>query len=188
MASIDRRRAQVQMADVSNKPPTVRTAVARCELVMKPRTLATLKAGKLPKGDAWATAQVAGILATKRTAELIPLCHPIPITHVDIRGTLGARGLVIEAAVTTTAPTGPEMEALTAAAMAALTVYDMCKAIERGIVIRRLYVVSKSGGKSGTWSHHLRYRRYAAASAMSPRRRQWRLPEVVGWTRKGATP
>lgn len=144
-------RPQVRMADVSAKPPTIRTAVARCELVMKPRTLATIKAGKLPKGDVWSTAQVAGILASKRTAELIPLCHPIPVSHVDLRHTMEGRCVVIEAAVTTTAPTGPEMEALTAVAVAALTVYDMCKVVERGIVIRNLYLVSKSGGKSGTW-------------------------------------
>ena len=141
----------VRMADVSAKPLTVRTAVARCELKMKPGTLATIQAGKLPKGDAWSTAQVAGILAAKRTAELIPLCHPIPLSHVELnhRGSDGT--LTVEAKVTTTAPTGPEMEALTAATMAALTIYDMCKAVERGIVIRRLYLVSKSGGKSGTW-------------------------------------
>lgn len=144
-------RPQVRMADVSAKPPTIRTAVARCEIAMKPRTLATLKAGKLPKGDVWSTAQVAGILASKRTAELIPLCHPIPVSHVEIRQMLNGQSLVIEANVTTTAPTGPEMEALTAAAIAALTVYDMCKVIERGIVIRNLYLVSKSGGKSGVW-------------------------------------
>jgi len=142
---------RVRMADVSTKPPTVRTAVARCELVMKPRTLATIKAGKVPKGDVWPTAQVAGILASKRTAELIPLCHPIPISHVELRHMLNGRCLAIEAKVTTTAPTGPEMEALSAAAIAALTVYDMCKVVERGIVIRNLYLVSKSGGKSGTW-------------------------------------
>ena len=142
---------RVRMADVSAKPSTVRTAVARCELVMKPRTLTTIKAGKLPKGDVWSTAQVAGILASKRTAELIPLCHPIPVSYVDLRHTMNGRRFIIEAAVTTTAPTGPEMEALTAAAMAALTVYDMCKAVEQGIAIQRLYLVSKSGGKSGTW-------------------------------------
>ena len=151
MAMMSRRLAQVRMADVGAKPPTVRTAVARCELVMKPRTLATLNAGQLPKGDVWPVAQVAGILAAKRTAELIPLCHPIPISHVELRQELHARCMTIEAAVTTTAATGPEIEALAAAAIAALTVYDMCKVIERGIVIRRLYLVSKSGGKSGTW-------------------------------------
>ena len=142
---------RVHMADVSSKAPTVRTAVARCELVMKSRTLATIRAGKLPKGDVWSTAQVAGILASKRTAELIPLCHPIPISHVELRHALNGRCLVIDAKVTTTAPTGPEMEALSAAAIAALTVYDMCKVVERGIVIRNLYLVRKSGGKSGVW-------------------------------------
>ena len=151
MATAKPSRAEVRMADVSVKPPTVRTAVARCELVMKPRTLATIKAGTLPKGDVWPVAQVAGVLASKRTAELIPLCHPIPVSHVELRQALHGRRVVIEAIVTTTAPTGPEMEALTAAAIAALTVYDMCKVIERGIVIRQLYLVSKSGGKSGTW-------------------------------------
>ena len=156
MAASGRRRAQVRMADVSTKALTVRTAVARCELVMKPRTLATIKAGKVPKGDVWSTAQIAGILASKRTAELIPLCHPIPINHVQLRHALAERGLVIEAEVTTTAPTGPEMEALTAAAMAALTVYDMCKVIERGIVIQRLCLISKSGGKSGRWRRRMK--------------------------------
>jgi cyclic pyranopterin phosphate synthase len=140
------------MANVSGKTPTLRTALARCELIMKPRTLATIIAGKLPKGDVWPTAQVAGILATKRTAELIPLCHPIPVSHASLRSSINGNRLVIEAEVTTTAPTGPEMEALTAAAIAALTVYDMCKVVERGIVIQRLYLVSKSGGKSGTWA------------------------------------
>ena len=149
--STTRARSRIRMANVSAKLPTLRTAVAQCELVMKPRTLATLKAGKLPKGDVWSTAQVAGILASKRTAELIPLCHPIPVSHVDLRLTIEGRCVVIEAAVTTTAPTGPEMEALSAAAIAALTVYDMCKIVERGIMIRHLYLVSKSGGKSGTW-------------------------------------
>lgn len=145
------RPAAVRMADVSAKRPSHRTAVARCELVMKPRTLATLRAGRLPKGDAWAAAQVAGVLASKRTAELIPLCHPIPVSHVGIQSRLDGACLVIEATVKTTAPTGPEMEALTAAGVAALTVYDMCKVVERGIVIRNLYLVSKAGGKSGTW-------------------------------------
>lgn len=141
----------VRMTDVSTKPPTARTAVARCELVMQPRTLAAFKTGRLPKGEVWPTAQVAGILAAKRTAEWIPLCHPIPVSHVALWATAAARRLVIEAEVRTTAPTGPEMEALTAAAAAALTVYDMCKAVERGMVIRDLCLVSKSGGKSGTW-------------------------------------
>jgi cyclic pyranopterin phosphate synthase len=144
------------MADVSTKPTTLRTAVARCELVMTRRTLATINAEALPKGDVWSTAQIAGILAAKRTAELVPLCHPIPVSHVQLRHALDGRRVVIEAEVTTTAPTGPEMEALTAAAIAALTVYDMCKSIERGIVIRNLCLVRKSGGKSGTWTRRTR--------------------------------
>ena len=167
------------MADVSGKRPTVRTAVARCELQMKPRTLATIKAGKLPKGDVWPVAQVAGILAAKRTAELIPLCHPIPVSHVELRGAMRQHALVVEAAVSTTAPTGPEMEALTAVAIAALSVYDMCKAIERGIVIERLCLVSKSGGKSGTWSHPL----FGSAKGGASRRRRDRPSahkQVVG--------
>ena len=139
------------MADVSAKRPTLRTAVARCEVMMNARTLGALKTGQVPKGDVWPVAQIAGILASKRTAELLPLCHPIPVTHVVLRSSLERECLVIEAAVTTTAPTGPEMEALTAVAVAALTVYDMCKVLQRAIVIRRLYLVSKSGGKSGTW-------------------------------------
>ena len=143
--------AAVRMADVTDKVPSRRTAVARCEVIMKPRTLAAVKAGKLPKGDVWPVAQIAGILAAKRTPELLPLCHPIPISHVELRQELGRRCITIEADVTTTAATGPEMEALTAAAMAALTVYDMCKPIEQGIVIRNLHLMSKSGGKSGVW-------------------------------------
>jgi cyclic pyranopterin monophosphate synthase len=141
----------IRMADVSAKPLTPRSAVAQCALTMLPRTLATIKAGKLPKGDVWAAAHVAGILASKRTADLIPLCHPIPISHVALRHRFQGDGLTIEAEVATTAPTGPEMEALSAVAMAALTVYDMCKGVERGIVIRRLCLMSKSGGKSGAW-------------------------------------
>src|SRR3990167_1431000 len=115
-----RARSRIRMANVSAKPTTLRTAVARCELVMKPRTLATIKAGKLPRGDVLSTAQVAGILASKRTAELIPLCHPIPVSHVALRAALREGRFVIESEVTTTAPTGPEMEALTAAVIAAL--------------------------------------------------------------------
>lgn len=145
------RDGSIRMADVSAKSVTLRSAVAQCQLAMLPRTLATIKAGRLPKGDVWATAQVAGVLASKRTADLIPLCHPIPLSHVVLRHRFEDDGLTLEAEVTTTAPTGPEMEALTAVAMAALTVYDMCKAAERGIVIHHLCLMSKSGGKSGTW-------------------------------------
>ncbi|MBI1952655.1 MAG: cyclic pyranopterin monophosphate synthase MoaC [Candidatus Omnitrophica bacterium] len=144
-------RGQIRMADVSAKPATVRKAAARCELVMKPATLKALRAGRVPKGEVIPAAQAAGILAAKQTAHLIPLCHPIPVSQIQVRCNLTSRAVVIESEVITTAPTGPEMEAMTAAAVAALTVYDMLKGLERGIVIRRLLLTSKSGGKSGTW-------------------------------------
>ena len=143
--------SKIHMADVSTKAFTLRRARARCEVWLKPATLAAIRSGRLPKGDVWAAAQVAGILAAKRTSELIPLCHPIPVSHVELRHTVKGRIFIIESEVTTTAPTGPEMEALTAAAIAALTVYDMCKSIEQGIEIRGLCLVEKSGGKSGVW-------------------------------------
>lgn len=143
---------RVEMVNISRKHPTVRTALARCRLAMMPRTLAAIKGGLVPKGDVWAAAQVAGILAAKRVGEMIPLCHPIPVSHVGLRASFNRGSLVIEAGVTTTASTGPEMEALAAVAIAGLTVYDMCKALDRGIVIERLYLVRKSGGKSGTWT------------------------------------
>lgn len=141
----------VRMADVSHKGPTRRTAVARCEIILAPRTRAALRRRQLPKGDVCAAAQVAGILAAKRTSEWIPLCHPIPVSHASVRLQRTRSGVTVEASVVTTAPTGPEMEALTAAAAAALTVYDMCKSVEQGIEIRRLWLVEKTGGKSGVW-------------------------------------
>lgn len=139
------------MADVTAKSPAVRTAVARCEVQLKPGTLAAIRSGRLPKGDVWSAAQVAGVLAAKRTAELIPLCHPIPVSHVELNLRVSGGALIVEAKAAAHAATGPEMEALVAASAAALTVYDMCKTLERGIVIRRLHLVSKSGGKSGAW-------------------------------------
>ena len=106
MAVAQRKLPAVRMADIGAKPPTLRNAVARCELVLQPETAAAIKAGTVPKGDVWPIAQTAGILAAKRTTDLIPLCHPIPISHVALRYTFEERCLVIEAAVTTTAPTG----------------------------------------------------------------------------------
>ncbi len=144
-------RAQIRMADVSAKPATARSALARCEIALRAETLTLLRDGKLPKGDVLATAQVAGILAAKKTSDLIPLCHPIAIDRVELHQMFRDDALIVEAEVTTTAPTGPEMEALTAAAAAALTVYDMCKTVEPGIEIRALYLVRKTGGKSGLW-------------------------------------
>jgi cyclic pyranopterin phosphate synthase len=139
------------MVDVSDKPATARTATARARVVVAPETLATIEAGTAKKGDVLGVARLAGIMAAKRTAELIPLCHPLPITAVvvDLRPDRAASAVEIEATVRTTGQTGVEMEALTAASVAALTVYDMCKAIDRGMRIEALRVVHKAGGKSG---------------------------------------
>ena len=121
----------VRMVDVGHKPSQRRRAVARAVVRMAPETVARLRS--LPKGDALATAQVAGIMAAKRTSDLIPLCHPLPLTHVDVALELGDAQVEIIAAVETTAQTGVEMEALTAASVAALTLYDMAKAVDRGM-------------------------------------------------------
>jgi cyclic pyranopterin phosphate synthase len=141
------------MVDVSAKPETAREAVARAVIRMKPATLSAVRRGNAPKGDVFGTARTAGILAAKRTAELIPLCHPLRLTKVDVTfddrrggGTLG-----VEARVRTVDKTGVEMEALTAVTVAALTVYDMVKALEKGVTISRVELVEKSGGKSGDW-------------------------------------
>lgn len=141
------------MVDVSAKPETAREAVARAVIRMKPTTLAAVRSGNAPKGDVLGTARTAGILAAKRTSELIPLCHPLRLTKVDVafdarrgNGTLG-----VEARVRTVDKTGVEMEALTAVTVAALTVYDMVKALEKGVTIERVGLVEKSGGKSGHW-------------------------------------
>ncbi len=118
---------------------------------MSAGTVAALRTGRTPKGDPIETARIAGIMGAKRTAELIPLCHPLPLTHVDVRAEVRDEGVYIEALASTNAQTGVEMEALTAAAVAALTVYDMCKAVEKGITITDLRLEEKTGGKSGTW-------------------------------------
>ena len=143
------RAGRVRMVDVSEKPETVRQAIAGVLVKMQPRTRRALRQN--PKGDPLEIARVAGIAAAKRTAELIPLCHPLLLTHVDVRAELWKNGVRITAAVRSTGPTGVEMEALTAAAVAALTIYDMCKALDRGIEITRLRLLEKSGGKSGTY-------------------------------------
>jgi cyclic pyranopterin phosphate synthase len=135
----------VTMVDVGAKPLSRRRAVARASVLMAPETVAGL--GELPKGDALTTAQLAGIMAAKRTSELIPLCHPLPLTAIDVRLEIVAEGVEIAAVAETTAQTGVEMEALTAATVAALTVYDMCKALSHEIVIGDVRLVEKSGGK-----------------------------------------
>jgi cyclic pyranopterin monophosphate synthase len=140
---------QAVMVDVSAKPETARTATARARIVMRTETLATIMGGTAAKGDVLGTARLAGIMAAKRTADLIPLCHPLPITSVSLELTPGEDGIEIAATVKTSGRTGVEMEALTAASVAALTVYDMCKAIDRGMRIESVRVVHKAGGKSG---------------------------------------
>ena len=140
------------MVDVSAKPATDRTATARVRVVMLPETLAIVASGTAKKGDVLGVARLAGIMAAKRTADLIPLCHPLPISAVTVDLVPGEAAVDITATVRTTGPTGVEMEALTAASVAALTVYDMCKAIDRGMHIEDLRVVHKAGGKSGEFS------------------------------------
>ncbi len=139
------------MVDVSAKPVTVRVATARCRVVMQAETLAVIRAGTAKKGDVLGIARLAGIMAAKRTSELIPLCHPLPIDAVQVELDAGGPAVEIAATVRTTGRTGVEMEALTAASVAALTVYDMCKAIDRGMRVEDLRVVLKDGGASGTY-------------------------------------
>jgi cyclic pyranopterin phosphate synthase len=140
------------MVDVSGKPETARTATARVRVVMQQATLDIVAGGTAAKGDVLGTARLAGIMAAKRTADLIPLCHPLPISAVTVDLAIGDGAVEIAATVRTTGRTGVEMEALTAASVAALTVYDMCKAIDRGMHVDALRVVHKSGGKSGEFS------------------------------------
>jgi len=139
------------MVDVSQKAVTVRRAVAEGYIRLNADTRAALVERATPKGDVLAIAQLAGIMAAKRTAELIPLCHPLPLTHVAVHLDLVDAGLRCEAITQTTASTGVEMEALTAVQVALLTVYDMCKSLERGMVIEGVRLLEKSGGRSGDW-------------------------------------
>ena len=140
---------QARMVDVSAKAASLRTAEASAFVAMAPQVLEALPHN--PKGDPLQVARVAGIMAAKRTWELIPLCHPLPLTHVDVQVRLCENGVAISSQVTTTAVTGVEMEALVAASIAALTVYDMCKALDKGIAIREVVLQRKSGGKSGDY-------------------------------------
>lgn len=157
---------RARMVDVGAKPETAREAVARCRVLMAPETAAKLLSGGLPKGDALAVARVAGIMAAKKTPDLIPLCHALNLASVEVDfrlepGSSGLPGpspepgspasLEVEVRVRLVGRTGAEMEALTACAVAALTIYDMAKAVDRGMVVDALRLVSKSGGKSGRW-------------------------------------
>lgn len=148
------RAGRPRMVDVSDKPATARRAVAEAIVGLAPETLSLVVDGRGPKGDVLTVAELAGVLAAKRTAELIPLCHPVPLTDVVVEARPDRAGSLIRirAEAATTAPTGVEMEALTAAAVAALTVYDMVKAVERGVEIRSLRLLEKEGGRSGHWT------------------------------------
>lgn len=141
------------MVDVSDKPVTERIAVAAARVVMKPETLDLILEGRAKKGDVLGVARIAGIMAAKRTHDLIPLCHPLMITKVtvDLEPNLAEHSIDVTALVKVGGQTGVEMEALTAASIAALTIYDMVKAVDRGIVIKDLRLIEKSGGKSGTF-------------------------------------
>jgi len=147
-------RGRARMVDVSEKAETLREAVARGEVRMQPATLHLIAAGAMPKGDVLAIARLAGIMAAKRTADLIPLCHPLVLSHVEVELTPDARGgrVTVEGRVRTRGRTGVEMEALVAVSTAALTLYDMCKAVDRGMTLDAIRLVRKSGGRSGVWS------------------------------------
>ena len=139
------------MVDTSDKEATARRAVASARVLMKPETCAAIIAHSTPKGDPLETARLAGIMAAKRTAELIPLCHSLPLNYLDVRCTLQTEGVRLEAEARTEAQTGVEMEALTAVTIAALTLYDMCKAIDKEMQITDVRLESKTGGKSGKY-------------------------------------
>lgn len=141
-----------RMVDVSTKAETQRIAVATGRITMKPETAEIIRSGSASKGDVLAVAQVAGIMAAKNTPQLIPMCHPLMLTGVDVRLSVSNAWVDVEASVRTTGKTGVEMEALTACSASLLTVYDMVKAVDRGMVIERIQLESKEGGASGTWT------------------------------------
>lgn len=141
----------VRMVDTSEKAVTTRLAIASARVLMSPETVAAVQEHRTPKGDPLETARLAGIMAAKRTSELIPLCHPLPLTHVDVQASIKDYGVYLESTASTNAQTGVEMEALTAVSVAALTIYDMCKALDKGIVISDVRLERKTGGKSGDY-------------------------------------
>jgi cyclic pyranopterin monophosphate synthase len=176
------RTGRPRMVDVSDKPVTARRAVAEGLVMMSPETLSLVIDGRAAKGDVLTVAELAGVMAAKRTSELIPLCHPLPLTDLLVQVTPDrtAGGLRVRAEVATTAQTGVEMEALTAVSVAALTVYDMVKGVERGVEIRSIHLVTKSGGRSGEW-----HRPTAAERSEPPRARAVR---AAGRVRSGRKP
>jgi len=149
----------MRMVDVGAKPKTERVAVATARVRMKPATARRIVQGKLEKGDVLAAAQLAGVMAAKRTPDLVPLCHPISLSGVEVEVWTRGAGVDVRTEVKTVDRTGVEMEALTAAAAAALTVYDMCKSIDRGMVVESLQLEHKSGGRSDTWERKKKPRR-----------------------------
>jgi cyclic pyranopterin monophosphate synthase len=159
------KRGEVSMVDVSAKSVTTRRARAHAFVRMSPRVVAAVRRLKNPKGNPLEVARIAGIAAAKRTAEWIPLCHPLPLTHIDVTPRLCKDGVELQSQVTATAQTGVEMEALVAVSCAALTVYDMCKALDKSIEIQDVYLVEKTGGKSGD------YLRSSKASRSKPARK-----------------
>jgi cyclic pyranopterin phosphate synthase len=156
---------EVQMVDVSAKQVTTRTAVAQALVKMAPRVVRAVRRLKNPKGSPLEVARIAGIAAAKRTAEWIPLCHPLPVTHIDVTARLCQNGVELRSTVVATAQTGVEMEALVAVSAAALTVYDMCKALDKGMEITDICLVTKTGGKSGDFHRDVKARAGSAASA-----------------------
>ena len=143
---------EAHMVDVSDKVDSVRSATAQSRLALTTAVVAAIADDNLPKGDLYATARIAGIQAAKKCSELIPLCHPLPLSKISVDIVLQGNDVIITAVCKTTGKTGVEMEALTAASVAALTVYDMCKALDKGIIIRDTKLLEKSGGKSGVWT------------------------------------
>ena len=142
---------RAKMVDTSEKSATARRAIASARVIMSSPTVAAIRKHQTPKGDPLETARLAGIVAAKRTADLIPLCHPLPLTHIDVRAEVRDDGIYLESEVATHAQTGVEMEALTAVAVAALTIYDMCKALDKSMTITDVRLELKTGGKSGEY-------------------------------------
>ncbi len=162
------KKGEVRMVDVSTKSVTARTAVAEGFVTMSPRVIRAVRRLRNPKGDPLEIARIAGISAAKRTSEWIPLCHPLPLTHIDVTATLCKNGVALRSSVATTAQTGVEMEALVGVSAAALTIYDMCKALDKSMEIKGIVLIEKTGGKSGDF--HRSPMRSGKGSRRSPRK------------------
>jgi cyclic pyranopterin phosphate synthase len=147
---------RIRMVDTGDKEISSRRATASARVLMNSDTVLALRQHRTPKGDPLEAARLAGIMAAKKTADLIPLCHPLPLTHVDVRAEIVDDGVALRAEAATNAQTGVEMEALTAVSVAALTIYDMCKALEKGMIITDVTLESKTGGKSGDYRKNSR--------------------------------